>query len=40
MSGIQKLFNDNVSNKSDEKIDFTDEKYGETVFGLYFSAHW
>ena len=40
MSGVAKLFNDNVLNKSDEKVDFNDDKYDGTVFGLYFSAHW
>mgnify|MGYP006892796052 FL=1 len=40
MAGIDKLLGESVLNKSNEKVDFNDEKYKGKVIGLYFSAHW
>ena len=40
MAGLTKLFDGNILNKSNQKVDLNDEKYKGKVIGLYFSAHW
>jgi len=40
MTGVAKLFNGHILNKSNEEVDLNDEKYKGKTIGLYFSAHW
>ena len=40
MAALSTLFDENIFNKQDEKVDLKDEKYKGKVFGLYFSANW
>jgi len=40
MTGVAKLFDGHILNKSNEEVDLNDDKYKGKVIGLYFSAHW